>query len=121
MLGIFCLQLLPIERLYFWVQLLKARTPPLPKLVSTDPPGQSISTTKCFAQPLLSKYCKRPAVSLMIIKAEARLTLYVQSALSDLLTTSATHGTFSRPSTKCGLILIGLELNTDARESFEHC
>ena len=30
----------------------------------------------------------------------------VQSALSDLLTTSATHGTFSRPSTKRGLILI---------------
>ena len=45
----------------------------------------------------------------------------VQSALSDLLTTSATHGTFSRPSTKRGLILIGLELNTNARESFEHC
>ena len=45
----------------------------------------------------------------------------VQSALSDLLTTSATHGTFSRPSTKRGLILIGLELNTSARESFEHC
>ena len=45
----------------------------------------------------------------------------VQSALSDLLSTSATHGMFSRPSTKRGLILIGLELNTDARESFEHC
>ena len=45
----------------------------------------------------------------------------VQSALSDLLTTSATHGTFSRPSTKRGLILIGLELNTSAGESFEHC
>ena len=45
----------------------------------------------------------------------------VQSALSDLLTTSATHGTFSRPSTKRGLILIGLELNTNARESLEHC
>ena len=45
----------------------------------------------------------------------------VQSALSDLLITSATHGTFSRPSTKRGLILIGLELNTNARESFEHC
>ena len=30
----------------------------------------------------------------------------LQSALSDLLTTSATHGTFSRPSTKRGLILI---------------
>ena len=44
----------------------------------------------------------------------------VQSALSDLLTTSATYGTFSRPSTKRGLILIGLELNTNARESFEH-
>ena len=45
----------------------------------------------------------------------------VQSALSDLLTTSATHGTFSRLSTKRGLILIGLELNTNSRESFEHC
>ena len=45
----------------------------------------------------------------------------VQSALSDLLTASATHGTFSRPSTKRGLILTGLELNTNARESFEHC
>ena len=44
----------------------------------------------------------------------------VQSALSDPLTTSATHGTFSRPSTKRGLTLIGLELNTNARESFEH-
>ena len=42
----------------------------------------------------------------------------VQSALSDLLTTSAMHGMFSRPSTKHGLILIGLELNTNARESF---
>ena len=30
----------------------------------------------------------------------------VQSALSDLLTTSATHGTFFRPSTKRGLISI---------------
>ena len=30
----------------------------------------------------------------------------VQSALSDLLTTSATHGTFPRPSTKRGLISI---------------
>ena len=46
----------------------------------------------------------------------------VQSALSDLLlTTSAMHGTFSRPNTKRGLILIGLELNTNARESFDHC
>ena len=35
----------------------------------------------------------------------------VQSALSDLLTASATHGTFSHQSTKRGLILIGLELN----------
>ena len=42
----------------------------------------------------------------------------VQSALSDLLTTSATHNIFSRPSGKRGLILIGLELNTNARESF---
>ena len=45
----------------------------------------------------------------------------VQSALSDLLTTSAMHGTFSHPSTKRGLILLGLELNTNATESFEHC
>ena len=45
----------------------------------------------------------------------------VQSALSDLLTTSVMHGTFSRPSAKRGLILIGLELNTNTRESFEHC
>ena len=45
----------------------------------------------------------------------------VQSDLSDLLTTSATHGTFSRPSTKRGLILIVLELNANARDSFEHC
>ena len=58
------------------------------------------------------------------IKRKPTKTKYVksvQSALSDLLTTSATHGTFSRPSTKRGLILIGLELNTNARESFEHC
>ena len=54
--------------------------------------------------------------------AQSRLTVKsVQSALSDLLTTSGTHGTFSRPSSKRGLILIGLELNTNARESFEHC
>ena len=52
---------------------------------------------------------------------DQNLVKSVQSALSDLLTTSATHGTFSRPSTKRGLILIGLELNTNARESFEHC
>ena len=45
----------------------------------------------------------------------------VQSALSNLLTTSVTHGTFSGPSTKRGLILIGVELNTNTRESFEHC
>ena len=45
----------------------------------------------------------------------------VQSALSDLITTSATHDTFSRPSMKRGLILIGLELNINARESFKHC
>ena len=51
----------------------------------------------------------------------AKIVKSVQSALSDLFTTSATHGTFSRPSTKRGLVLIGLELNTNARESFEHC
>ena len=53
---------------------------------------------------------------------EVLLLKFVQSALSDLLTTSATHGTFSCPSTKRRLILIGLKLNTNlARESFEHC
>ena len=45
----------------------------------------------------------------------------VQSALSGLLTTSATHDTFSSPSAKRGLILIGFELNNNAKESFEHC
>ena len=45
----------------------------------------------------------------------------VQSALSDLLATCAMHGTFSYPSTKRGLILRGLELNTNAMESFELC
>ena len=54
-------------------------------------------------------------------KLKCVLVKSVRSALSDLLTTSATHGTFSRPNTKRGLILIGLELNTNARESFEHC
>ena len=37
---------------------------------------------------------------------EPRFVKSVQSALSDLLTTSATHGTFSRPSRKRGLISI---------------
>ena len=55
-----------------------------------------------------------------VVALKPRVTS-VQSALSDLLPTSATHGTFSCPSTKHGLILIGLELNTDARDSFEHC
>ena len=45
----------------------------------------------------------------------------VQSALSDLLTTSTTHDTFFRHGTKHGLILIGLELNSNAKVSFEHC
>ena len=42
-----------------------------------------------------------------VIESLAReiLVKSVQSALSDLLTTSAKHGTFSRPSTKRGLIL----------------
>ena len=52
----------------------------------------------------------RPKVKCFIVKS-------VQSVLTDLLTTSATHGTFSRSSTKRGLTLIGLELNTNARES----
>ena len=49
---------------------------------------------------------------LLLIDMSASLTTLdnisvksVQSALSDLLTTSATHGTFSRPSMKRGLIL----------------
>ena len=45
----------------------------------------------------------------------------VQSGLSDLLTTFVTHGTFFHPSMKRGLVLIGLKLNTNARESFERC
>ena len=53
-----------------------------------------------------------------LVKKNNTIVKSVQSALSDLLTTSATHGTFSRPSTKRGLILIGLELNTNAKESF---
>ena len=56
-----------------------------------------------------------------ILQTISRNVKSVQSALSNLLTTSATHGTFSRPSTKRGLILIGIELNTNARESFDHC
>ena len=40
------------------------------------------------------------------IGGNALLVKSVQSALSDLLTTSATHGTFSRPGTKRGLISI---------------
>ena len=56
------------------------------------------------------------------IRQSKRLELKsVQSALIDLLTTSVTHGTFSHPSMKRGLIFIGLELNTNARELFEHC
>ena len=62
----------------------------------------------------LLELCLTDCYLLVLVKS-------VQSALSDLLTTSATHGTFSCPSTKRGLILIGLELNTNARESFQHC
>ena len=70
----------------------------------------------CF---LLDLVCFRSDVSVPL--KWNFLVKSVQSALSDLLTTSATHGTFSRPSTKRGLILIGLELNTNVRESFEYC
>ena len=49
-----------------------------------------------------------------------KLIKSVQSALSDLLTTSASHGTFSHPSTKRGLILIGLELNTNTSTNHIH-
>ena len=56
-------------------------------------------------------------ISTTVVKQPTQLDLkFVQSALSNLLTTSATHGTFSRLSTKRGLILIGLELNTNARD-----
>ena len=67
-----------------------------------------------------SKSCKTGYVK-SVQSALSDLLKSVQSALSDLLTTSATRGTFSRRSTKHGLISIGLELNTNARESFEHC
>ena len=57
----------------------------------------------------------------LIFPSASQLVKSVHSALSDLLTASATRGTFSRPSTKRGLILIGLDLSTNVRESFEHC
>ena len=38
------------QKLYFWVQLSKARTRPLPKLVSTDPPGIGGSSYKSRGQ-----------------------------------------------------------------------
>ena len=69
--------------------------------------------------------CRLALYIYRILQEKEKITHYmlksVQSALSDLLTTSATHGTFSRPSTKRGLILICLELNTKIMESFEHC
>ena len=72
----------------------------------------------------LAAICKWFVIAPMIMKfgTDIKLDVFytmvksVQSALSDLLTTSATHSTFSRPSTKRGLILIGLQLNTNARE-----
>ena len=56
-------------------------------------------------------------MKIMMIHAK-RLVKSVQSALRDLLTASYPE---SEPSTKRGLILIGLELNINAGESFEHC
>ena len=47
----------------------------------------------------------------LFFKGYQNLVKSVQSVLSDLLTTSAMHGTFSRPSKKRELISIGLELN----------
>ena len=47
-----------------------------------------------------------PSGSLAFLTSTSTLVKSVQSALSDLLTTSATHGTFSRPSRKRGLISI---------------
>ena len=78
----------------------------------------SIATLLNYVPCLSEQFLK--GLSLQTLAASS-IVKSVQSALSDLLTTSATHGTFFRPSTKHGLILIGLELNTNARESFEHC
>ena len=41
------------QKLHFWVQLSKARTRPLPKLVSTDPLGLEVVVTKVGARRLL--------------------------------------------------------------------
>ena len=68
----------------------------------------------------IEKEIEKSLINSVTLRLPKDLVKSVQSALSDLLTTFATHGTFSRPSTKRGLILIGLELNTNARESFEH-
>ena len=54
-------------------------------------------------------YLIRGELQLLQVSVNLLCQLYyksVQSALSDLLTTSATHGTFSRPSMKRGLISI---------------
>ena len=50
--------------------------------------------------------CRLTALMELKIKQNSSTIKSVQSALSDLLTTSATHGTFSRPSMKRGLISI---------------
>ena len=55
-----------------------------------------------------------------IFKSIVYIIKSVQLALSDLLTTSATHVMFSRPSTKRGLILIGLELNGSRLNIADH-
>ena len=80
-----------------------------------DPPSP---LAKCHIQIPVKQQIKHDNLDLVFSHPMVKS---VQSALGDLLTTSAMHGTFSRPSTKRGLILIGLELNTNARESFQHC
>ena len=76
---------------------------------------------KFYGLPLGYRLCIQSSTSKSRQNRFVKSVKSVQSALSDLLTTSAMHGTFSCPSTKRGLILIGFELNTNDREWFEHC
>ena len=76
----------------------------------TDRPTLGLPEYKLNVVNICKMHGTGPGLEVVVLKS-------VQSTLGDLLTTSATHGTFSRPSTKRGLTLIGLELNTNARES----
>ena len=58
----------------------------------------------CFA--VHQQMADRLGKDILTLAGPKFLVKSVQSALSDLLTTSATHGTFSRPSGKRGLMSI---------------